>query len=312
MPAIERAYRADHGGFLPSPSDRWLYRFETVKGLTSLSRGADSRPSLANGSPSISGSQRLRQEGRGECRVRAAPAVSCAQLCEETHTSIQVQRKHSGIPRAMALRLMPCSPRRRIRLVTVISGSMAYPTRLGRIASADLAPATGARTTTGFAVRDPCFARRFRRAQVPIRRNPGEGGTAPFVLRAGRSLTANRPAIKLARRRCRVHHIPSRVRDDRDPPLLGDETARTGELICPTKPAKCFCEKVWTTQITLKSPCKLKFTRSGFFCSFEQRRMRTDFASFANSPPCGHQTPSLPCIPVFGGSELRPELMTLK
>jgi hypothetical protein len=29
---------------------------------------------------------------------RAAPAVSCANLCKETHTSIQVQRRQSGIP----------------------------------------------------------------------------------------------------------------------------------------------------------------------------------------------------------------------
>jgi hypothetical protein len=58
--------------------------------------------------------------------VRAAPAVSRAKLCEKTHTSIQVQRKHSGIPRAMALRLMPCSPRRRIRLVTVAGGLKAF------------------------------------------------------------------------------------------------------------------------------------------------------------------------------------------
>src|SRR5260370_12442995 len=64
----------------------------------------------------------LEKGGSRECRVRAAPAVSCAKLCEETHTSIQVQRKHSGIPRAMVLRLMPRSPRRRIRLVTVIGG----------------------------------------------------------------------------------------------------------------------------------------------------------------------------------------------
>src|ERR1700692_3222277 len=73
-----------------------------------------------------------RKRGSRECRVRAAPAVSCAKLCEETHTSIQVQRKHSGIPRAMALRLMPCSPRRRIRLVTVAAGLMADPIRLDR------------------------------------------------------------------------------------------------------------------------------------------------------------------------------------
>jgi hypothetical protein len=47
------------------------------------------------------------------------------------HTSIQVQRKHSGIPHAMALRLMPCSPRRRIRFVTVAGGLRFCQTRLG-------------------------------------------------------------------------------------------------------------------------------------------------------------------------------------
>ena len=73
-----------------------------------------------------------KKRGSRECRVHAAPAVSCAKLCEETHTSIQVQRRHSGIPCAMVLRLMPCSPRRRIRLVTVAAGLMAGLIRLDR------------------------------------------------------------------------------------------------------------------------------------------------------------------------------------
>jgi hypothetical protein len=80
--------------------------------------------------------------------VRAAPAVSCAKLCEETHTSIQVQRKHSGIPRAMALRLMPCSPRRRIRLVTVAAGLMANPIRLDRISRRQLDTSNGCQNHT--------------------------------------------------------------------------------------------------------------------------------------------------------------------
>src|SRR4029079_3742471 len=50
--------------------------------------------------------------GRREDRVRAAPAVSCAMCIQrKTHTSIQVQRKHSGLPCAMVLRLISCSPR---------------------------------------------------------------------------------------------------------------------------------------------------------------------------------------------------------
>jgi hypothetical protein len=49
----------------------------------------------------------FQNKGRGEDRVRAAPAVSCAfDALENAHTSIQVQRKHSGLPCAMALRLI--------------------------------------------------------------------------------------------------------------------------------------------------------------------------------------------------------------
>ena len=41
--------------------------------------------------------------GRREDRVRAAPAVSRAKVETKTHTSIQVQRKQSGLPCAMVL-----------------------------------------------------------------------------------------------------------------------------------------------------------------------------------------------------------------
>ena len=40
---------------------------------------------------------------------------------KSAHTSIQVQPEQPGIPRAVALRLMPCSPRRRIRFASVAS-----------------------------------------------------------------------------------------------------------------------------------------------------------------------------------------------
>src|SRR5258708_17836766 len=71
------------------------------------------------------------RRGRRERRVLAAPAVSCAKLCEETHTSIQVQSEHPGIPCAMVLRLMPRSPRRRIRLVTVVGELAVLPDPVG-------------------------------------------------------------------------------------------------------------------------------------------------------------------------------------
>src|SRR5438105_7401831 len=64
----------------------------------------------------------LKKEGAGNAGCALHPR-SRVQICaKKTHTSIQVQRKHSDIPRAMVLRLMPRSPRRRIRLVTVIDG----------------------------------------------------------------------------------------------------------------------------------------------------------------------------------------------
>src|SRR6202035_2255893 len=55
------------------------------------------RPSFASlFAPSASG-------GRRESRVRAAPAVSSANAHRKTHTSIQVQRRQSGLPCAMVL-----------------------------------------------------------------------------------------------------------------------------------------------------------------------------------------------------------------
>ena len=74
-------------------------------GTPSRSRDA-LRPRFAgNSSPSM-------VRGRREDRVRAAPAVSCAMCTKSAHTSIQVQRRASGLPCAMALRLIACSPRR--------------------------------------------------------------------------------------------------------------------------------------------------------------------------------------------------------
>jgi hypothetical protein len=46
-----------------------------------------------------------------------------------------------------------------------------------------------------------------------------------------RSRAETRPAITSRAKRCRVHRIPPRVRDDRDTPLCGDETAGVLEVI---------------------------------------------------------------------------------
>ena len=69
----------------------------------------------------------------------------------------------------------------------------------------------------GFAVRSDLHQSSQRTMCCP--QSFGEGVEAPFVLRAARSLTENRPAITSRARRCRVHRILPRVRDDRDTPL---------------------------------------------------------------------------------------------
>jgi hypothetical protein len=56
--------------------------------------------------PSFANSFAPKVRGRREDRVRAAPAVSCAKVDKKAHMSIQVQRKHSGLPCAMVLRLI--------------------------------------------------------------------------------------------------------------------------------------------------------------------------------------------------------------
>jgi hypothetical protein len=70
--------------------------------------------------------------GRRECRAPGAPAAACAKVEVESTRVSQVTPKTPGIPRAMVLRLISCSPRR--------SGSFA--TVASRILPRDLTPAS--------------------------------------------------------------------------------------------------------------------------------------------------------------------------
>jgi hypothetical protein len=99
----------------------------------------------------------LEIRGRRECRMRAAPAVPCAKWKKKTHTSIQVQRRHSDIPCAMALRITSRSPRRiglvclrRLRIWLIRA-------RSGRRASEDLTPTIEASGPHDFTVRTAPF-----------------------------------------------------------------------------------------------------------------------------------------------------------
>jgi hypothetical protein len=142
---------------------------------------------------------RPKNRGRGECRVPAAPAASCALVV--WHTSIHHESTGTpGIPARNGFNgFLRALPGARIPFATVVSGyGLSKPGRAD-LTSADLTPATGARTTR---LRRP----RMRRSSA-----------------CRRSLTGfcARPAITSHAQRCRVHRIPPRVRDDRDTPLMG-------------------------------------------------------------------------------------------
>ena len=136
--------------------------------------------------------------GRRECRVLAAPAVSCAKVCKGTHTSIQVQTEHSGIPCAMALRLMPRSPWRRIRLASITAGLMAQSIRSDQMRHRQLGTSHGCRDHT----------------VLPY-------VSAPFVLRAG-FRSQDKPALRLHLRAGALASTASHPAfvTTRDPPLL--------------------------------------------------------------------------------------------
>jgi hypothetical protein len=150
---------------------------------TPPSRGA-TRPRLDRNSAS------LEERGRRECRVRAAPAVSRAKEWRDAHEHTG-QRRASGIPCAMVLRLMPGSPRRRIRSCLRrrrIEGLS--KTRLGRRTSAGLTPATGARTTRFCRTQLPGFAMRLCRA-LPA----SHSGSSGFQCRSSRAASVRSRTI---------------------------------------------------------------------------------------------------------------------
>src|SRR5438309_1752780 len=98
----------------------------------------------------------LLKRGRRECRVHAAPAVSCAKNCTVGAHEHTGERKHSDIPCATALRLTSCSPRWSGLVVTVTPE---------KLASHELSASIAAPGPHDFAVRSrPDFAKRLRRA----------------------------------------------------------------------------------------------------------------------------------------------------
>ncbi|MEH2535608.1 hypothetical protein V1277_005093 [Bradyrhizobium sp. AZCC 1588] len=194
---------------------------------------------------------RKRAQGMPGALLHPRSRVQVAQ--RDAHTSIQVQPRHSGIPCAVALRLIPCSPWRRIPLASIADGLKACRTRLGSTHLRQLDTSHGCQDHTA----------------LPY-------ASAPYVLRAVSAHGRSRPANNLSRRRCRVHRIPPHVRDDGQRPSCRDGTAEFVSVIWVCGEAEYFCGHDWTGQITLKLLWKIDYSRKIDFLRRELFAWRQD------------------------------------
>ena len=140
--------------------------------------------------------------------ARCTRGLVC-KLCEECaheHTGSAETLRHSprnGFTAYGALFPATNSSCHRHRRIKVLSKP-----GWARKTSADLTPATGARTTRFCRTQPPVFAERLRRAK------------ASFVLRAGNRSRETRPAITLRADAAASTASSPAFRDDRDTPLL--------------------------------------------------------------------------------------------
>jgi hypothetical protein len=171
-------------------ADKSAPRNDVERALVLISNSRCTSAISRREAPEVCMSLSLDKGGSRECRMRAAPAVSRAKKCQKTHTSIQVQRRTSDIPCAMALRLITRSPRRRIRLVTVAAGLTADRPGWIDFTTDSLTPATGAGTTRLHRTQPPVFAKRLRRAKAPF-------VCAPFDRSRVLAQSSTRPATHL-------------------------------------------------------------------------------------------------------------------
>jgi hypothetical protein len=152
----------------------------------------------------------LEKEGAGNAGCLLHPRSRVQNCAKKRTRAYRYSRSIPAFPAQWFYGLCR-APRRRIRLVTVIGELTALSNPVGSTkTSADLTPATGARTT------------RFCRTQP-----------APFVLRA--VARSRKTALRtLARRRCRVHRIPPAFVTIAIRPSCRERTGELVALICPT------------------------------------------------------------------------------
>src|SRR5216683_2365724 len=157
-------------------------------------------------------------------------SLACEMGNKHTSNSPQVHRDHPAFPHAMVLTayfvLSPVSE-------FVLSPSSAdfrfCQTRSGRLNLRKFNTSNGCQDHTA-----------LPSATIVVRQRA-----------VNRSRGSTRPAITLRARRCRVHRIPPRVRDDRDTPLQGSETAGDIGVIWVRREQEYFWKWRWTGQIRL-------------------------------------------------------------
>src|SRR5467141_2551129 len=179
------------------------------------------------------------QGGRGECRVPAAPAVSCALCIGRTHTS---NNEYTGITRRSRTQwfydLFRALPGDRALLPPSPADMVLSKPGRADLTSANLTPASGRQdhTTSPYAttslVRSLCD-----RSQAV------KPALQPFRAQNAAASTASHPAS-----------VTIMIR-----PSGGVGWRESVEMICPTGEAKYFCKGDWTASIRL-----IRFNKSLF------------------------------------------------
>jgi hypothetical protein len=200
-----------------------------LQNTPSPSRGAD-RPRLALVSPSS------KTEGAGKAGRRLHPR-SCTKSARVDHRFNRIIRLS---PRN-GLRLIRALPGVTRSVAPVASGLTMHKTRLGQNASPKTWRQPGAPERHDFTVR--AYLRHVLTGPRAIRQASTKTVSSAVRPHAGRSLTAKPPCDSLRARRCRVHRISTRVRDDsRSAPSSG-ETGRISKGDLPDGAREIFFAK---------------------------------------------------------------------
>src|SRR6266702_5021581 len=178
-------------------------------------------PSRGTICPSFASTLSLQRRRSRECRVRAAPAVSCARLHKGMRTrACRFSGGNPAFPAQWLDGLCRALPGDEFVLSPSLNGLTAKSRPVGPASPPlSLTSATDARTTR--------FCRTQQRRSSCARVLAHEFSKEP-------------PCDHLARRRCRVHRILSRVRDDRQRPSCRERTGRAGSADLPDGLSEIF------------------------------------------------------------------------